>query len=52
MSLLRPHLDYCKQAWSPYLKKDIAVIEKVQRRATKLIEGCKLRDYESRLRVN
>ena len=40
-SLVRPHLDYCAQAWRPHLQKDINILEKVQRRATRMIEGFK-----------
>lgn len=49
-SLVRPHLDYCVQAWRPYLKKDIDVLERVQRRATRMVEECKGMMYEHRLR--
>lgn len=49
-SLVRPHLDYCVQAWRPHHQKDIDLIEGVQRRATKMIRGLEQEDYQTRLR--
>ena len=48
-SLVRPNLDYCIQAWRPYLEKDVEVLERVQKRATRMIEECKGLSYERRL---
>src|SRR5271157_3639301 len=48
-SLVRPHLEYSVQAWRPYYRKDIDLIEKVPRRATKLIPQLKDKSYEERL---
>ena len=36
-SMVRSHLDYCTSVWVPYKKGDIELLEKVQKRATKLI---------------
>ena len=46
---VRPHLEYCIQAFAPYLKKDVAVLEKVQRMATRWAKGMKGLAYEDRL---
>ena len=49
--LVRPHLKYAVQAWNPYFSKDKDVLEKVQRRATRLISSLKGVPYDSRLRL-
>ena len=49
-ALVRPKLEYCVQSWCSYLKKDIDKLEKVQARATRLINDCKNLSYENRLK--
>ena len=48
-TLVRPHVEYCVSAWSPYYRKDKELLEKVQRRFTKMIKGMKGMSYEERL---
>ena len=48
-SLIRPVLEYGNAVWSPYWKKDIQIIEKVQQHFTKRINGLKDLSYEERL---
>ena len=48
-AIVRPHLEYCIQAWRLYHKKDIDKLERIQRRATKMIQELRDLSYESRL---
>ena len=49
-TIVRPHLEYCIQAWRPYRKKDIDMLERVQRRATKMIPKLRNISYEMHLK--
>ena len=49
-SYVRPHLEYCVQAWSPYLRKDKSMLEKVQRRVTRLMKWSKRLSHEDRIK--
>ena len=49
--LVRSHLEYAVSVWNPHLKRDIERIEKVQRCASKCINGMQSKSYQDRLRI-
>ena len=48
-TIIKPHLEYCIQAWRPYRKKDIDKLERIQWRATKMTPELRDLSYENRL---
>ena len=50
MSLVRSKLEYGNLIWGPFFKEDTKLVERVQRRATRLVPNLKRLEYEDRLR--
>ena len=49
-ALVTHHLEFCIHLWSPWHRIDMHLLERVQRRATKMIRGMEHLSYEERLR--
>ena len=50
LALMRPHPEHCIQAWDPQHKKDMELLEWVQRRAAKMIRGPEHLSYRETLK--
>ncbi|PKU46926.1 hypothetical protein llap_2761 [Limosa lapponica baueri] len=50
-TLMRPHLEYCIQLWSPQHNRDVDLLKQVQRKDRKMIRGLEHLSYEDRLRA-
>ena len=49
VTFVRPHLEYGQVIWSPHYMRQINMIENVQKRATRLVDGFQNLDYPQRL---
>ncbi len=50
LALVRPIVEYGQQASSPYLRRDIALMERIQHLATRMVKGMRELPCEHRLR--
>ena len=50
-SFVRSHIEYANPVWSPHLRKHIRMLQNVQIRTTKLVDGMKDMDYTERLQI-
>jgi len=48
--LVRPHLEHCVQIWSPQYRRDVDLLECLQRSSTKKNQGIEHLSYMDRLR--
>lgn len=50
-SLVRPHLEYGNLVWGPFNREDQQAVERVQRRATRLVASIQHHEYQTRLQI-
>ena len=50
VTYVRPHLEFAAPCWSPWLSKDIKVLERVQEKFIKNVQGLRSNDYQGRLK--
>ena len=48
---MRPQLEFCVSTWNLNVKKDIGILERLQKRTTKKAPGLRGYEYEERLRI-
>jgi len=46
---VRPHLEFSIQAWSPWQRRDVHLLESIQEKAVRQVAGLKSSQYEERL---
>jgi len=49
-TFVRPHLEYCVQAWGLQPTEDVVMLEQAQSRAMKMIRGLEDLSHEEKLR--
>ena len=49
-AVARPHQEYRIQTWSPQYRRDMDLLERIQRKATKRMHGMEHLSYEDKLR--
>ena len=52
LAFVQPHLEYAVSVWSLYSKKDITVLENIQKLASKLFSSLKQLSYLEKLEIS